>query len=331
MKIVEDRLPLFDLIPLARPFAPMIEMSTACNFKCKFCPRAMDSEVARVGFERKFMKTHLVKRIIDELCEFPDTGHPFKLYYNGMGESIIHPDFIDVVKYGVAKNVFDEHIIRTNGSLLEPEFNKQLIDAGMTEVNISIEAVSEEGYQRLSGVKGMFDKIVNGVRDLHERSGDCRVYAKIIPLNTPDTDVDEFYKIFEPITDTIDVEYPMRWNNSMEEDSTMGLGIPDTTVNGDPLTPNVCCPYIFYTLMVNVDGIVHLCCFDWSTQVNVGDMREQTLSQIWGGRQMRDFWKLHLSGNRYKNNACKDCQYIYGAPDFLTREQRKILLRRLEV
>ena len=93
MKIVEDRLPLFDLIPLARPFAPMIEMSTACNFKCKFCPRAMDSEVARVGFERKFMKTHLIKRIIDELCEFPDTGHPFKLYYNGMGESIIHPDF----------------------------------------------------------------------------------------------------------------------------------------------------------------------------------------------------------------------------------------------
>ena len=126
MKIVsgKERVPLVPLIPLLRPFAPMIEMSSACNFRCKFCPRAMDSEVKRVGFERKFMPTHMVKRCIDELCEFPKSDKPFKLYYNGMGESIIHPDFIELVEYAVAKDVFTAHIIRTNGSLFEPVFNQ---------------------------------------------------------------------------------------------------------------------------------------------------------------------------------------------------------------
>lgn len=326
----KDRVPLFPLIPLERPFAPMIEMSTACNFRCKFCPRAMDSEIARVGFERKFMKKEFIMRCIDELAEFPRSDKPFKLYYNGMGESIIHPDFIEMVEYAVSKDVFTSHIVRTNGSLFEPVFNQRLIDAGMTEVNISIEAVSEEGYRRIAGVKGMFDKIVAGVKDLHERSGDCRIYAKIIPLNTPDTDVDEFYRIFEPITDIIDVEYPMQWNNGMIEDSTAGVGLPEVTVNGDPLTPNIACPYIFYTLMINVDGIVHLCCFDWSTQVNVGDMRKNTLQEIWNGDKIKEFWRLHLSGNRFDNNACRDCQYIYGAPDFMSREVRNELLERLK-
>ena len=329
MKIVTDRLNLFDEIPLKRPFAPMIEMSTTCNFRCEFCPTAIDSEISRTCFERKFMERELVMRCIDELADFPRDDKPFKLYYNGMGESIIHPDFVNAVRYAVSKNVFTAHIVRTNASIFEPEFNEQLIDAGMTEINISIEAVNEAGYYRITKRSGMFDRIVAGVTDLYSRRKNCRVYAKIIPLNTPDTDVDEFRRIFEPITDILDVEYPMQWNNSMEYDTTLGQSIPTLTVNGDPTTPNVSCPYIFYTMMINVSGIVHLCCFDWSTQVNVGNMKDNTLQEIWTGNKIKKFWKLHLSGNRFDNNACKDCQYIYGAPDFLTPEQREELVGRL--
>jgi len=329
VKIVTDRLPLSELAPLPRPWAPMFEMSTLCNFACEFCPTAIEDERKRVGFARKFMEPELFKRAIDQLAEFPDTGQPFKAYYNGMGESIIHPQFFELVDYAVKKNIFTSHIVRTNASLFEPEFNRKIIDVGMTEINISIEAVSEEGYQKITKRKGMFDKIVAGVTDLYEHRGDCRIYAKIIPLGTPETDEAEFRRIFTPITNMIDVEYPMRWNNGMKYDTSLGNAKPEITVNGDPITPNVTCPYIFYTLMINVDGIVHLCCFDWSTQVNVGDMRDNTLLEIWYGDKIGEFWKMHLYGERYKNPACKDCQYIYGAPDYLDVGAREAILRRL--
>jgi radical SAM protein with 4Fe4S-binding SPASM domain len=331
MKIVKDRLDLAKEAPLARPLAPMFEMSTACNFACEFCPTAIPSERERVGFARKFMDPDLFKRAVDELAEFPNTGQPFKAYYNGMGESCIHPQFVELLKYAVDKGCFTAHIIRTNGSTLEPEFNQAILDAGITEVNISIEAVNEYGYERITKRAGMFKKVVAGVRDLHARrtAGKTRVYCKIIPLGTEDTDEAEFRRIFTPICDMIDVEYPMQWNNGMVYDTTRGAAKPTLTVNGDPVTPNVTCPYIFYTLMVNVDGIVHLCCFDWSTQVNVGDMRKESLMDIWYGDKIQDFWRMHLSGARWKNPACRDCQYIYGAPDYLDVSQRTDILLRL--
>lgn len=331
MKIVKERLNLSKLSPLARPLAPMFEMSTRCNFSCEFCPTAIPTERERVGFKRLDMAPDLFRRAVDELAAFPDTGHPFKAYYNGMGESCIHPQFVELVRYAVDNGGFSAHIVRTNGSFLEPEFNRQIIEAGITEVNISIEAVNEAGYKRITRREGMFDRIVAGVADLHNRrpAGKLRVYCKIIPLNTPDTDVDEFRRIFGPISDMIDIELPMQWNNGMEYDTARGLKRPQLTVNNDPITPNIACPYIFYTLMINVEGIVHLCCFDWSTQVNVGDMREQSLQEIWNGDKIREFWAMHLRGDRYQNPACRDCQYIYGAPDYLTPIERANMLERI--
>jgi len=331
MKIVKDRINLASAVPLVRPFAPMFEMSTRCNFACEFCPTAIPSERARTGFQRLDMEPDLFKRAIDELAAFPNTGQPFKAYYNGMGESCIHPQFVELIRYAVDNGGFSAHIIRTNGSFLEPEFNRQILEAGITEVNISIEAVNEEGYKRVTKREGMFEKIVAGVTDLHNRrkAGQTRIYTKIIPLNTPDTDETEFRRIFEPISDMIDIELPMQWNNGMEYDTTRGLKTPELTVNNDPITPNITCPYIFYTLMINVVGVVHLCCFDWATMVNVGDMRENTLLEIWNGDKIKDFWRMHLRGERHLNPACRDCQYIYGAPDYLTPEDRADILCRL--
>jgi radical SAM protein with 4Fe4S-binding SPASM domain len=329
MKPVTDRLDLAALAPLERPLAAMFELTTRCNFACIFCPTAREDERKRVGFKRMDMDPELFKRAIDQFAEFPHSDRPYKAYYNGMGESMIYPQFIELVKYAVDKHIFASHIVRTNASMLEPNFNRKLIDAGMTEINIGIAAVNEEGYERLTRRKGMFDKILAGVTDLYEHRGNCRIYNKIIPLNTPYTNVDEFKRIFAPISDVIDVEYPMQWNNGMLYNTTLGQARPELTINGDPITPNVTCPYIFYTLMINVEGIVHLCCFDWSTQVNVGDMRKNTLQEIWGSEKIRDFWRMHLYGERYKNPACRDCQYIYGAPDYLDVDQRERILWRL--
>jgi radical SAM protein with 4Fe4S-binding SPASM domain len=330
MKCVKERINLAKEIPLQTPMALMLEMSSACNFKCKFCPVSDTEENKKHDFKYEFMNPELYKKAVDQFNDFPKTGNPFKVYINGIGESSYHPQFVELVRYTTEKlKRADAFIIRTNASLLTPDVVDEIIDAGMSEINISVEAVNEEGYEKVTGRKGMFQKVLDNVTYLYNHRGKCRVYAKIIPLGTPETDEKEFFRIFTPITDIREVEYVMNWGG-VEKDLTGGVKKPEITVNGDPITPNITCPYIFYTIMVNASGIVHNCCFDPFTYVNVGDINKNTLQEIWNGEKLKAFWRLHLEGKRYGLRACGPCTYLYGCPDFLTEKDRLEILERLK-
>lgn len=330
MKIVKDRRDLAKEIPLATPWALMVEMSSACNFKCKFCPVSDLEENKKHNFKHKFMEADLYKKIIDQFNDFPETEQPFKVYINGIGETSYHPQFVELVRYTTEKlKIADAFIIRTNASLLTPDVVDEIIDAGMTEINISIEAVNEKGYEEVTGRKGMFQKVLDNMTYLYAHRGKCRIYAKIIPLGTPETDEKDFFRIFTPITDIRETEYIMNWGG-VQKDLTLGAKKPEITVNGDPIIPNITCPYIFYTIMLNVDGDVHLCCFDPYTYVNVGNINNNTLQEIWTGDRIKEFWRLHLEGKRYGLKACGPCTYLYGCPDFLTEQDRLDILERLK-
>ena len=332
MKCVTDRRNLAEEIPLAVPFAPMIEMSSYCNFACEFCPVSKKEDIKGTNFVRHHMEPELFKTIIDQLNEFPIIeGYPFKLYLNGGSESSTHPQFVELIQYATSKlkHRANSFIIRTNGSLLTPDVSDKIIEAGMTEINISIEAVNGKGYEKVTHRKGMFQRVLDNVTYLYNHRGNCRIYTKIIPLGTPETDKEEFFRIFGPISNMIDIELPMFWSGS-KRDVTLGKGIPERTVNDDPITPNVACPYIFYTLMISSMGLIHNCCFDIFDYIDNGNVHENTLQELWGKGKMLEFWKLHLEGRRMEHPICSKCQYVYGCPDFLSEEDRKNILERLK-
>ena len=330
MKIVKERLNLANEIPLARPWAVMFELSSLCNFACEFCPVSKKEDRDKHGLKLMNMQPELFKKMIDQLKEFPDTGQPFKFYYNGGGESLMNSNFVEMIEYAISNfpNA-NAHIIRTNASLITPEVSDKLIKAGMTEINISIEAVNEEGYEKITHRKGMFQRVLDNVTYLYDHRGNCRIYAKIIPLGTPETDETEFFRIFTPITDIRETEHIMHWANQTNE-LVDKLRRPEITVNGDPITDNIACPYIFYTLMLTAFGQAHLCCFDLFNYVDVGNVNDNTLLEIWTGEKIKDFWRMHLEGRRFEHKACSDCFYTYGAPDFLTEQDRLDILERLK-
>lgn len=77
-----------------------------------------------------------------------------------------------------------------------------------------------------------------------------------------------------------------------------------------PRLPN--CPEVFNKLSINWDGTVSACCADYDNQMLVGDVRENTLKEIWDGQKMRDYRELVVSDSHWTLPVCANC-YDLGA------------------
>ena len=325
MTINPDRVNLAEAIPLTGPLSVNVEMSSRCNFACSFCPTALPEEWKRVGFEKRDMDDDLFRKIVDDFKQMPRVK-VFNLHM--MGESQLHPHFYDLAVYATTSGIADRYEMRTNGSLLTEGRAQKLVDAGLTRIGISVEAVTNEGYQKLVRAKpGMLDRVIEGVKNLYVASrGRCRTYAKIVDFRIPETDTERFKELFAPIVDEVAIEYPEQWNSGLKTDTTLGQGVT-LSVNGDPLQDHTACPFSFFTLAINVTGKTVICCFDWSYQNVIGIAGEQSIKEIWNSPNMFAHWRMQLEGRRKESAACRDCTNIQTSPDGVDDHREKLLER----
>ena len=86
--------------------------------------------------------------------------------FNGQDEPTLYPDLIKVLKY--ASNLgFDDIFFNTNGSKLDKEFAGDLIESGLTKLQISIDAFSKETYFKIRK-KRNYEQIVKNILGLIE-------------------------------------------------------------------------------------------------------------------------------------------------------------------
>jgi radical SAM protein with 4Fe4S-binding SPASM domain len=81
---------------------------------------------------------------------------------------------------------------------------------------------------------------------------------------------------------------------------------------------------------VNSDGSVDLCSCDWTHNYIIGDVKRESLKEIWHSKELYDQQVLQLRGLRMKHPLCSECHEIsYESVDNID-PYRDILLKRLE-
>lgn len=321
----EKRQPLQDLIPLPAPYLLYIDPTSACNFKCEFCPTADLDLLKRVGRKAAVMPMELYRKIIDDLQKFGIKLKLLSLYKDG--EPLLHKEFPEMVRIARRAEIAERIWTKTNGSKLCPELNRELVDAGLHTINISVEATSAEGYKKIAKVNIDYDRFRDNIADLYARRGDMQIYVKIADYGLTPQEIEQFYADFQPICTHIAVEKLMGWSNSELKDFTLGTR-PDT-YDGLPLVRKEVCAYPFYVMAVNADGGVSLCGNDWSHETVVGNVATESLKEIWEGERLYEFRKMMLEGRRKENKACRECYYLQIVPDNLD-PYREQLLQTLE-
>lgn len=127
-----------------------IILTGRCNFSCPYC--------RHVGGPDRDSKSTI--DLIDQLAK----EGLFAIRFSG-GEPTMHPRLPDFVMYsrwvGIKKIA-----ISTNGSV-NLEFYKRLLDLGVNDFSISLDACCAEDGDRMSGgIKGAWNKVVNNIREL---------------------------------------------------------------------------------------------------------------------------------------------------------------------
>ena len=310
---LENRTRLEEVIPLSTPMILFVDPASTCNFKCKFCPTGDRQLMKDTGRWQGLMDFSLYEKIIDDLKEFDEPLKVLRLYKEG--EPFLNKRFANMVRYAKESGVVKYIDTTTNGYLLEPERIKPILDAGLDRINISVNGMSDEQFLEFTGVKVDFEKYVENIYSLYEIKGDCEICIKIAGDFLSEEEKDRFLDTFGNYADRIFIENVAPCWPEFDVEDRLGVvitkGIYDQPI-GDVNT----CPYIFYSISVNSDGSVSLCFLDWAHKLLIGDVRKQSLKEIWEGEALFQHQIEQLRGKRKENPVCWQCgQLSHCLPD----------------
>lgn len=310
---LENRTPLQEVIPLATPFVLFVDPSSACNFRCRFCPTGDRDLIKSTGRWQGWLDFELYKKVIDDLSKFDKPVKVLRLYKEG--EPLLHTRFADMVCYAKESGYVEYIDTTTNGYLLTPERVGPILDAGIDRINISVDGMSSEQYWEFTQTRVNFDQFVENIRWLYAHRGSCEICVKIPGDMISEEDRKRFVEIFGNIADRVFIEnFAPCWPHFDVEERT-GVRITQG-IYGNAIQEVAVCPYIFYSMAVNADGTVSLCFLDWARKLTIGDIRTQSLKAIWNGAPMYQHRLAHLRGRRKDDPTCAACgQLSHCLPD----------------
>ncbi|MEM1047522.1 MAG: radical SAM/SPASM domain-containing protein [Pseudomonadota bacterium] len=310
---LEGRTALETVIPLATPFVLFVDPSSACNFQCVFCPTGDRALIRETGRFQGALKLELFQKIIDDLHEFDHPLKVLRLYKDG--EPLLNKRLPDMIAYAKASGRVNYIDTTTNGYLLTPKNVEKLIASGLDRINISVDGLSDEQFWEFTKTKVNFADFVKNIRHLYDVKGDCEICIKMPGDELSEDEKKYFFDTFGNYCDRISLEnFAPCWPEFDVEDYT-GVTITEG-IYGNEIMDISTCPYIFYSISVNSDGVVSLCFLDWARKLSVGDLRFQTLKEVWTGEPLYRHQVAHLEGRRCENETCGGCgQLSHCLPD----------------
>jgi MoaA/NifB/PqqE/SkfB family radical SAM enzyme len=234
-----------------------------------------------------------------------------------------------MVRYAKESGCCDRVDTTTNASLLTPELSNAIIDAGLDRINISVEGINEGQYLEFSRYKIDFDKFVDNIRFFYEYRKQCEMIVKINGDMLTEEEKQKFYDTFGDITDGIFIESIMDcWPTFEQKKVTIN---ESRGIYANEIKEVLVCPYVFYSFAINSDGTYSLCFLDWKRTLLLGNAKDTLVKKIWNGKQLKDYQKLFLRGERKSHSVCGECgQLRQGAPDdldaFMEDLLRKIII-----
>ena len=143
---------------VTRPFTPgapyqiVWDVSYACNLHCKHC-------YATAGKPWKDeLTTEEAKRAIDIF----DRAGVAIISFSG-GEPLVRPDILELIRYAADKGIYIA--MATNGTLISRKKAKEMKEAGVQFLQISLDGADAETHDNFRGWKGAFDLTINGIKN----------------------------------------------------------------------------------------------------------------------------------------------------------------------
>ncbi|XRO77423.1 radical SAM protein [Methanocaldococcus sp. 10A] len=154
------------------PFLVVWDVTYRCNLRCKHC-------YANAGkpLENE-LNTEEAKKVVDIL----GNAGVVALAFSG-GEPLMRKDIFELIDK--AKDYDMQVSIATNGTLLTKENVRKLKEHSVDFIQISLDG-TKETHEKFRGIEGIYDKTVEGIRNVVEENICCAIATTATKLNYKD-------------------------------------------------------------------------------------------------------------------------------------------------
>jgi len=133
----------------APPVCLYLEVTNRCNLLCETCPRTFEDLEPPAD-----MAWDLFTSIIDQADNIA------RVVMHGVGEPMLVKNLPDMIRYLKARNIYT--LFNTNGTLLTPRKQRELIETGLDELRVSLDAADAKTFLAVRG-KDFFNRIVRNI------------------------------------------------------------------------------------------------------------------------------------------------------------------------
>jgi radical SAM protein with 4Fe4S-binding SPASM domain len=271
------------------PVIDQIELTNRCPYTCKMCPRtlAMDRPLG-------FMSLDLFRRIITQVA-----GNQSYVGLHHFGESLLHKELPEAVAIALEAGI--KSGISCNPPSLNPVIGTRLLDVGLANILFSFDSLNTETYRSIRGQAANFEKGDEYLREFIRRRDeghyDTFCTLQMIYMYSNHQEADRFLQYCAEVgVDRGLVIRLGRWDFS------------DPVVNslGESDSPGFrgYCDYPTTSVVVLWDGRVVPCCHDYNGEVVFGDLKHESLAEIWNAPKAVDFRQNHRD-----QVLCQKCAY----------------------
>ena len=158
------------------PIGGNFELTPRCNFNCPMCYVHLTKKQQEAAG-----KELTARQWIELAREARDQGMMFVLLTGG--EPFIRQDFFEI--YHAIKEMGLMVSINSNGSMLDGEIRRKLLEDPPFRINISLYGGCAQTYRDMCG-QDVFSRVTDNIRALREGGVDVRLNLSITPYNRQD-------------------------------------------------------------------------------------------------------------------------------------------------
>jgi radical SAM protein with 4Fe4S-binding SPASM domain len=318
------------------PSELQIEVTGACNLRCKMCLVSYRPEIGRSEGALSF---ETVRELVD--------GNPNlrRVTLQGLGEPLLAPDLFRMIEHASRRGI--RMGFNTNGMLLTAARAERLVEAGLSWLHVSLDGATAETYEGIRGrarlsrvaanVRGLVEArrrlgarepavalvFVAMRRNVHELPdvvrlgaewGVDRVWVQNLSHSFDDTDAAGAYRDIrrfaasEALWGDGDRERSERvFADARGEARRLGIALRLPRLDPPSRRPAARgCDWPWQSAYVTHDGTVQPCCMVMgSDRARLGRLGQRTFAEIWSSARYRRF-RQGLLGDR-PPAVCRGC------------------------
>lgn len=266
------------------------EVTTKCNYNCVICPR---DTLTR---KKETMSLDTFKYLFEKING--DTGQYDTLTFPGMGEPLLDESLDDKIAFARKKDF--TILLLTNASKLTVEKFKKLEALGVDSIRVSMYGDTPQSYSSVHGVKDL--SLLQRIKDNLTEISRIRTHTKfLLTYNVVDgynnLSLESWIEYWKDKADLVEVWRPHNWVNVKGYRTVQAKKLK--TCGRPWKTP----------LQIQVDGTVNMCCFDFDGKLLLGDLKTQSLKEIFSESQMFEKILQHHTTGDFEGSGliCESC------------------------